>query len=106
MYENFFISTEQGFIKFNSQDIYYITTFDRKTKILTSLGDFIISSSLSRLEKEILPQAIFCRVHRSYIVCLENINAFDLDEVQINGEKIPLEKGYRNRLFSNTRIIW
>jgi hypothetical protein len=55
--------------------------------------------------KKILPQAIFCRVHRSYIACLENINAFDLDEVQVNGEKIPLEKGYRNRLFSNTRII-
>lgn len=106
MQVDFFINTGEGFIKFNSQDIHYIQSFGKKSKVTTTLGSFIISSTLGKLEREVLPSGVFCRVHRSYIVSLETINAFDLDNVQVNGVKIPFEKAYRGRLLSSVRIIW
>lgn len=106
MQSSFFLNTQDGFIRFSSEDVYFIEVFGKKAKVTTVLGTYIVSSSLAQLEKEVLPPDIFCRIHRSYIVSLNAINAFNMDEVQVHNRKIPMEKTFRGKLLSNITVIW
>jgi DNA-binding LytR/AlgR family response regulator len=52
-----------------------------------------------------LPKAIFCRVHRSYIVSIQHIKLFEGSSLQINNHIIPVSQSYRADLLSSLSAI-
>jgi DNA-binding LytR/AlgR family response regulator len=49
--------------------------------------------------------ALFCRVHRSYIVALESITSVTENSVKALDREIPLSRAYAEQLFSRLLII-
>ena len=44
---------------------------------------------------KLLPETIFLRIHKSFIVSLDHIEIIENHQVQINGVKIPVGNYYR-----------
>jgi DNA-binding LytR/AlgR family response regulator len=106
MQVDFFLNTKDGMIRCSNHDIYYIQAHGKHSRVVTNRGDFFVSTAIGKLETECLPDDVFCRVDRSFIVSLHNVPSFTLDGIVINGDRIPIAKAYRVKLFSSLKIIW
>ena len=76
-------------------DILYIESMKDYIKLFTSEGTLITKQSISSVE-EMLPEKEFARVHRSYIVSLNNIKSFTAEVIEIGNSNIPIGKLYRS----------
>ncbi|WPV67833.1 LytTR family DNA-binding domain-containing protein [Chitinophaga sp. LS1] len=100
-----FVHQSKGlFTKVNSQVVILVEASGGCSRIITREGNYLVSSTLSQLEKK-LPVALFCRVHRSYIVALEQITSVTDSSVKVLDRDIPLSRAYAPMLFSRIRII-
>ncbi|MDK2563030.1 LytTR family DNA-binding domain-containing protein [Romboutsia sedimentorum] len=57
----------------NTKDIYYCEARERETYVFTKYDEYIVKCSLTEFEKN-LPDNIFFKTHRSYIVNINKIN--------------------------------
>jgi DNA-binding LytR/AlgR family response regulator len=64
-------------------------------KILTANGNLMIKNSMPAMEA-MLPEGLFIRVHRSYIVATTKVSSFTPDTIDIRGMKIPVGKLYKS----------
>ena len=44
----------------------------------------------------ILPDELYIRIHRSFIVSVSKIQSYTAEEVEVNGTPIPIGRGYRD----------
>ncbi|NND95149.1 MAG: LytTR family transcriptional regulator [Flavobacteriales bacterium] len=68
----YLVNTGNGVRQIDSRDIYFISKHERKTVIQTKEEQFNSSSSLAEILNT-LPQSMFLRVHKSYIVNVQKI---------------------------------
>ena len=100
-----FVRKSKGlFMKVSSQVVILVEASGRGSRIITREGNYLVSSNLSQQEKQ-LPVALFCRVHRSYIVALESITSVTENSVKALDREIPLSRAYAEQLFSRLLII-
>lgn len=71
-----------GKISIVVSDIYYIETINRNVNIHTKEQDYLISTKISVLEKE-LEEFGFYRCHKSYIVNLDKIREFEKTDIMM-----------------------
>jgi two-component system LytT family response regulator len=90
----FFIRTDHQYIWVPLEEIRYVEACKNYVRIV--IGDRVVMSLISMKEMEgALPAAMFCRMHRSYIVSL-HITSFTVDMICIGKQQIPLSSTYRN----------
>jgi DNA-binding LytR/AlgR family response regulator len=82
-------------IYFNA--IKYIKSDNNYIEIYTTTKTYVDRLKLSDLES-ILPQAIFIRTHRSYIVNKNFVDDFGYNELKIGDEIIPVSRQYKNNV--------
>lgn len=75
-------------------DILYIESQKEYIKIQTLTSSFVTKYGLTKMEEDLNPSR-FLRVHRSFIVALSKINAFNGHEVEVQGKPIPIGGNYR-----------
>ena len=68
----------------------YLTVFTKEKKIL-------IRENMTDVF-DIIPQEGFIRVHKSFIVALKHISSFEVHQVTIGNNKIPVGSSYREEL--------
>ncbi|NLJ44710.1 MAG: response regulator transcription factor [Bacteroidales bacterium] len=68
----------------------YVTFITRERKITALM-------SMKDLEKT-LPQDRFIRIHKSYIASRKYISSLDGNQIEINGQKLPVGKIYREQV--------
>ena len=71
---------------------------------LESLGDYVqirlknrnvlTKQPLHKLEK-ILPEGHFIRIHKSYLVAVDKIDAFSTEMIEISGQEIPIGRTFK-----------
>lgn len=95
----FFVKSEYRQIKINFSEILYIEGLKDYMKIFTTSQDKAILTlkSLKKLEEE-LPSDNFMRVHRSYIIALDKIEAIERNHIVIGKEQIPIASNYKETL--------
>ena len=75
------------------QDVLYVEAQDKECRFRFYDHDENFTYKLSVLEDEYLPKNLFFRSHRSYLVNLMHIAAFNKNSVTIkNGEALPLSR--------------
>lgn len=91
-----FIKSEYKIIRINFKDIKYIQGMNEYVKIHLATGKPIMSLlSLKSLEAQ-LPETMFMRVHKSYIVNLQKINIIERNEIVYDdGTIIPVSQQYK-----------
>ena len=77
-------------ILYLEKDGNYITVYlkDKKILIRENMGDIF----------DLVPQADFVRVHKSYVVAVKHISMIEVHQLSIGGTKIPIGSTYREPL--------
>ncbi len=88
-----FLKVIKKLIKVNLNDILYIESLKDYIKVITALGDFVVHKSLTAITEE-LPQSNFIRVHRSYTISINKIEALEGNTIEIASRKIPIGRIY------------
>lgn len=98
-----FLKVNKKLIKTNLNDILYIESLKDYIKVITVLGDYVVHKSLTAITEE-LPQSNFMRIHRSYTVSINKINALEGNTIEISKRKIPIGRNYtkqaKERIFN------
>ncbi|MEM9548867.1 MAG: LytTR family DNA-binding domain-containing protein [Bacteroidota bacterium] len=99
----FFVKADKKLIKVDFEDIIYIEGLKDYVIIRQEAGRVITLQTMKSLESK-LPESTFKRVHRSYIVNINKINAVvgNMLEVTEKGQTkhIPIGKNYREDLLN------
>ena len=86
------------------QRILYLQALDDYVKIICSDGTLLPKITLSQLEKE-LPEQLFLRIHRSYIINLKFLQNYDQQEVSIADRKLPIGKSFREQVSARLKNV-
>lgn len=89
-----FIKTDTRLLKINLSDISYIEGGKEYATVMTLAGKILTLTSLAKLT-EALPPAQFVRVHKSYIVALNKIEAVERQRIYLANTVIPIGETYR-----------
>jgi two-component system, LytTR family, response regulator len=90
-----YFRADRKMVKVMLSDILYIESMKDYVKIVAISGTIITKQSISSVEA-MLPEKEFVRVHRSYVVSLNQIKTFTSELIEINKTEIPIGKLYRN----------
>jgi DNA-binding LytR/AlgR family response regulator len=100
--------TERAYIFFNVSkkkvkvyfdEILYIESIKEYINVLTIHKSILVKFQLSQIEA-LLPKNNFMRIHRSFIVAKEKIDAFSTTDVEINNKQIPIGRSYKELVLS------
>ena len=105
-----FIKHHSRLIKLNTSDIYYVEALKDYVQIITSDQKYTIHATMKDVEKK-LPLRIFQRVHRSFIVNMDKIEAItggnvvmDMKEKDTKKE-IPVGGNYRDEIGERINVL-
>lgn len=76
------------------EDIKYIEGLREYVSIYTETKRHIVLEALKNLEAT-LPEKLFARVHRSYIVAKKRVDSISGTTLELEGKKIPIGKSYK-----------
>ena len=92
--EYLMVRVEYSMVRIDLDDILFIEGLKDYVKIATPHKNYVTKSSMKNVEEK-LPSGRFIRVHKSFIVNLDKVQAFENNHVIIGEHKIPL--GSNNR---------
>lgn len=81
------------------ESILYIEGVDNYIKIKTTTNSLICYESLSRMEKE-LPAEIFIRIHRSFIININQIDHYTSSYIKLDERKFTIGRNYKEQVLS------
>ena len=90
-----FLNVQKKKVKILFAEIVYIESQKEYIKIVTTKKEYISKMSTHEIET-LLPNNLFKRVHRSFIVSLSKIQSYTAEEIEVNGVSIPIGRGYKD----------
>jgi len=88
-----FLKVNKKLLKINLNDILYIESLKDYIKIITKIGNHIVHKSLTAITEE-LPHSNFLRIHRSFTISINKIDAIEGNTVEIANKRIPIGRNY------------
>lgn len=97
--KHLFFSVSKKKVKIYLDEILYIESLKEYIRIVAKSKSIITKFQLGQIE-EILTKTNFLRIHRSFIVAKDKIDAYTATDVEINGKQIPIGRGYKDEVDS------
>jgi DNA-binding LytR/AlgR family response regulator len=96
--EYIFVKSDRRYFKVNLKDILFVEGL--KDYVIIQLEDkrIITRMSLKNIQ-DLLPQNVFLRINRSYIINREQIDSFDNNDVFIKSYEIAIGNSFRDSFF-------
>jgi len=99
----FFVKCDGKFERINVADVQFVESLQNYVVIHTADRKYITYITLTGLEEQ-LPREYFVKVHKSYLVSLNKIQAVDGNElVLVSGVRIPVSRNLKDDVM--TRIL-
>lgn len=95
--DNIFLKADKKVYQVQYQDILYLEGLGSYVKFHLNDQVIITLERLSNYEKS-LPQNLFVRIHKSYIVNIKKIEVIEGNMVKINGQELPIGSVYKSNL--------
>ncbi len=89
-----FVKTENRLEKVMVSDILYIEGMRDYLRIHTTNKKIMTLQSFSELE-QLLPSHLVCRVHKSYMIAINKIDAIERGRIKIADQLIPVSETYK-----------
>lgn len=102
--EAIFVKNKKRLEKVMLKDILWVEAYDIYAMIKTASGQYLLSHSLKVVEER-FPSSHFIRVHRSYLVNREKIDAIEENDLVIANSAIPVGKTYRDALMKKLSFL-
>jgi DNA-binding LytR/AlgR family response regulator len=94
-----FFNVSKKRVKVFLDEILYIESLKEYIRITTSSKSILTKFQLGQIE-EVLTKNNFLRIHRSFIVAKDKIDAFSSTEIEINGKQIPIGRSYKELIIA------
>lgn len=91
------VKVDGYFIEIELDQLLFAQSFGNYVKLHTIKRTYLASITTTEFEK-CLPEKSFMRIHKSYIVALDKIDATEKDFVVIKNERIPIGITYKREL--------
>jgi two-component system, LytTR family, response regulator LytT len=101
--KDLFIKQGSGYYKVRIDDILYIESDNIYIYIYTAIKKYMVRNTINQY-LDILNSAQFFKVHRSFAININHVQAIEVNHVMINNQHIPIGKTFRNDLLSNLRL--
>ncbi len=89
---SFYIHDDKAQVRITAEDIVFVEIEHRKTKIVTDVREYYTTHSLDYF-KDRLISSVFAQPHKSYIVNLNRITAYERAEIVLDDKyKIPVSR--------------
>lgn len=92
-----YLKADKKMVKVMLSDILFIESLKDYIRVKTETKEIISYQKISFLEEK-LPTDKFLRIHRSFIVALDKIQAFSASAVDIGQTEIPIGRFYKNEV--------
>lgn len=92
-----YIKTEYRLERLLLDELLYIEGMRDYRRIHTVGKQIMTLQTFGELE-ELFPPGIACRVHRSFLVALDKIDAIERDSLRVGAKEIPVSETYRSAL--------
>ena len=104
--EYLFVKHHSRLIKLNTIDIYFVEALKDYVQVVTKDQKYTIHATMKDVEKK-MPNSLFQRVHRSFIVNLDKIEAIVGGNVVVQdlGKEIPVGGNYRDELGQRINVL-
>jgi len=90
-----FLHVQKKKVKVLFSEIVYVESQLEYIKVVTINREYISKMSTHEIEA-VLPSNQFKRIHRSYIISVNKVEAYTAETVELNGVTIPIGRGYRD----------
>ncbi|MCG8306577.1 MAG: response regulator transcription factor [Cytophagales bacterium] len=100
--EYFFVKADKKNVKIRYREVLYVEGIKDYVKIVC-IDRTIVSKLMIGNMIDILPEDQFIRIHRSYIICIPNINAYSSTSVEVHGKEIPIGRNYKHETLNTLR---
>jgi DNA-binding LytR/AlgR family response regulator len=97
--EYLFFNVNKKRVKVYFDEILYIESVKEYINVFTANKTTLVKFQLSQIEAS-LPKNNFIRIHRSFIVAKNKIDAFSATDVEINNKQIPIGRSYKELVLS------
>ena len=94
-----YVKENKKVIKIYLKEIHFIEGLNEYIRIHTDNRRVVVKSSLLAIEKK-LPQELFIRIHKSYIVSIPRIRAFNSTTIELENAKLRIGRNFKNQVFS------
>ncbi len=93
--DHIFVRADKKMVKVNLGEVYFIESL--KDYVIIHVGEkrVITKQKISYLEHR-LPENKFLRIHRSFLINLQKIEAYSPTAVEIKGKELPIGRSYKN----------
>jgi DNA-binding LytR/AlgR family response regulator len=92
--EFIYIKSDKKLVKIFLKDIYFFESMEDYVVVQKRDQKIITKDQIKRFE-EILPENLFLRIHRSYIVSIAKIDAITVDTIEIGKRELPIGRSYK-----------
>ena len=102
--EYFTVKSDHEKHKVFLKDIKWIKALGDYVQIITEDKNLIVLSTMKSIEAK-LPDDIFLRIHKSYLINLEKIDRFSSSKVEIGDFEIPLSRNKKKVLVEALKLL-
>lgn len=95
--DHFFIKCGAKYEKITFDEILYVEGMQNYVTIYTTRGKYMTLLYLKNLEENLDPKS-FIRVHKSYIVSIQQITAIEGNEIFIGDHRVPISRNCREQV--------
>lgn len=89
-----FIRSERKMIKVSFNDILYIESLSDYIKIYLHNEVIVTRETISNINDK-LPQNLFIRIHRSYIISIDKIHSYTNEFIEVSKKALPISRSYK-----------
>ncbi|MFT3796392.1 LytR/AlgR family response regulator transcription factor [Flavobacterium sp.] len=94
-----FFNVSKKKVKVYFDEILYIESVKEYVNVVTAQKSIQVKFQLAQIE-ELLPKDQFLRIHRSFMVAKNKIEAFSATDVEINNKLLPIGRSYKELVLS------
>jgi DNA-binding LytR/AlgR family response regulator len=101
---DFYINIDRRLIKIDLPSIYLIEAKGDYIKIKTETKEYTVHSTLKKIEEK-LPDSLFLKIHRSYIINIKKIIDIEDNSVLVKKDVIPVSRSKRPELMKRLDLL-
>lgn len=105
MQKYFFIrGSRRRFERLAFDSIVYVEASKNYVNLVTDKGSLLVASTMKQIA-DLLPWDQFCRIHKSYIIALSRVTAFDKEKVWLQELELPLGEAHKAGFYERIVVV-
>jgi len=94
-----YVKENKKVVKVYLSEIKYIEGLSEYVQVYTDKRKIITKTSMSQMEEK-LPSENFLRIHKSFIISVNKIEAFTANTIEVQGKELPIGRSFKNAVLN------